>query len=95
MFELILAGILGGFGGMVRSTLGLLKALAAKRKIDSYYWGVTALIAVLIGIFTGMIFNFDKRLALLAGYAGTDILEGIFKSLKFEKYVINPAKISK
>ena len=36
------------------------------------------IIAVIIGVFTGLVFNFDPRLSLLAGYAGTDILEGIY-----------------
>ena len=49
---------------------------------------ITVLVALVIGIFTGLIFNFDYRLSLLAGYAGTDILEGIYKSFKVEKVYI-------
>ena len=36
----------------------------------------------------GLIFNFDWRLALLAGYAGTDILEGIYKSFAVQKVYV-------
>ncbi len=43
------------------------------------------LLIVVIGIFVGIIFDFDPRLSLLAGYAGTDILEGIYKSFKVQK----------
>ena len=85
MNELILAGLLGGIGGLTRGVIGLLKALALKRKILWSYWAITVVIAMIIGVFTGMIFNFDPRLSLLAGYAGTDILEGIYKSFKSDK----------
>jgi hypothetical protein len=49
------------------------------------YYMITVLIAIVIGIFTGIIFSFDARLSLLAGYAGTDILEGIYKSFSVQK----------
>jgi hypothetical protein len=39
-----------------------------------------------------LIFNFDYRLALLAGYAGTDILEGIYKSFKVDKVYVRKGK---
>ena len=39
-----------------------------------------------------MVFDFDKRLSLLAGYAGTDILEGIYRSFKTEKVLVVPSK---
>ena len=85
----LLPAVLGGVGGLTRGLVGLLKALSLRRKVLwGYYW-ITVLIAVIIGIFVGIIFNFDARLALLAGYAGTDILEGIYKSFKVDKtYVV-------
>jgi fluoride ion exporter CrcB/FEX len=85
MNELILAAILGGVGGLTRGLVGLLKALSLKRKIIWTYYFITVLIALIIGIFTGIIFNFDVRLSLLAGYAGTDIIEGIYKSFAVQK----------
>ena len=92
MNEYVLAGLLGGLGGITRSIIGLLKAMATKRKISWQYWGLTTAVAVIIGIFTGMIFNFDPRLSLLAGYAGTDILEGIYKSFSVQKVYVAPKK---
>jgi len=81
--------LLGGIGGLTRGFVGLLKALSLRRKILWAYYAITVIIAVVIGIFVGIIFDFDPRLALLAGYAGTDILEGIYKSFKVDKtYVI-------
>jgi len=89
----VIAGILGGLGGLTRGVVGLLKALSLRRKIIWTYYGITVLIAIIIGMFSGIIFNFDFRLSLLAGYAGTDILEGIYKSFAVQKvYVQNNKK---
>ncbi len=85
MQAIILAGILGGVGGLTRGVVGLLKALSLRRRILWGYYIITVLIALIIGVFVGVIFDFDPRLSLLAGYAGTDILEGIYKSFKVEK----------
>ena len=87
--NLILPAVLGGIGGLTRGFVGLLKALSLRRTILWGYYSITILIALIIGVFTGLIFNFDYRVSLLAGYAGTDILEGIYKSFKVDKtYVL-------
>jgi fluoride ion exporter CrcB/FEX len=85
MEAIVLAGLLGGIGGLTRGVVGLLKALSLRRKILWGYYAITVLIALIIGVFIGIIFDFDPRLSLLAGYAGTDILEGIYKSFKVQK----------
>jgi len=85
MNEVVLAGLLGGIGGLTRGFVGLLKALSMRRRILWGYYAITVLVALVIGIFIGIIFNFDTRLSLLAGYAGTDILEGIYKSFSVQK----------
>ena len=84
----MLAGLLGGIGGLTRGVVGLLKALSLRRRIIWTYYAITVLVAVIIGIFVGIIFDFDPRLSLLAGYAGTDILEGIYKSFKVDKVYV-------
>jgi fluoride ion exporter CrcB/FEX len=81
----LLAGLLGGTGGLTRGFVGLLKAMSLRRRILWNYYIITVITAVIIGIFVGIIFNFDPRLSLLAGYAGTDILEGLYKSFKVQK----------
>ena len=86
--EILFPALLGGAGGLTRGFVGLLKAISLRRKILWGYYALTVVIAIVIGIFTGLIFNFDYRLSLLAGYAGTDILEGIYKSFKVEKTYI-------
>ena len=88
MEGIVLAGLLGGIGGLTRGFIGLLKALSLRRKILWPYYAITVIIAVVIGIFVGIIFDFDPRLSLLAGYAGTDILEGIYKSFKVSKVYV-------
>ena len=88
MDGIVLAGLLGGIGGLTRGVVGLLKALSLRRRILWPYYVITVVIAVVIGIFVGIIFDFDPRLSLLAGYAGTDILEGIYKSFKVQKVYV-------
>ena len=85
MDSIFLPAVLGGIGGLTRGFIGLLKALSLRRKILWGYYSITVLVALIIGVFVGLIFNFDYRLSLLAGYAGTDILEGIYKSFKVDK----------
>ena len=95
MNEVLLAGLLGGIGGLTRGFVGLLKALSMRRGILWGYYAITVLVALVIGVFTGIIFNFDARLSLLAGYAGTDILEGIYKSFAVQKVYVGTAKAVK
>ena len=83
--EVIYPALLGGAGGLTRGVVGLLKALSLRRKILWGYYLITVAIAAIIGVFVGIVFNFDYRLALLAGYAGTDILEGLYKSFQVQK----------
>jgi fluoride ion exporter CrcB/FEX len=93
--SILLPAALGGIGGLTRGFVGLLKAVSLRRKILWGYYAITVMVAVVIGIFTGVIFNFDYRLSLLAGYAGTDIIEGIYKSFSVQKVYVGAAKASK
>ncbi len=90
MDTILLAGLLGAVGGLTRGVVGLLKALSLRRRIIWSYYAITVFIAVIIGIFVGIVFNFDPRLSLLSGYAGTDILEGIYKSFAVQKTYVAP-----
>ncbi|MEK6800346.1 MAG: hypothetical protein AABY05_00275 [Nanoarchaeota archaeon] len=90
--DVIYPAALGGIGGLTRGVVGLLKALSLRRRILWGYYFITVGIAALIGIFVGVVFNFDYRLSLLAGYAGTDILEGIYKSFQVQKIFVSRKK---
>ena len=92
MDQLLLAALLGGLGGLARSTVGLMKSLAQKKGILWSYFALTTGIAVIIGTAAGTIFTFNPAVAVLSGYAGTDILEGIYKSFKTQKTIITTAK---
>lgn len=92
MDPVVFAGLLGGIGGLTRGVVGLLKALSMRRRILWLYYLITVVIAIIIGVFVGIIFDFDPRLSLLAGYAGTDILEGIYKSFKVQKVYVKKGK---
>jgi hypothetical protein len=89
MIDIFYSGFIGFIGGLSRGLIGLLKALSLKRRIYWDYWLITASVACVIGIFTGMIFSFEPRLSLLAGYAGTDILEGVYKSFSVQKVIVS------
>ncbi len=90
--EILYPALLGGVGGLTRGIVGLLKALSLRRKIMWGYYVITVIIAAIIGTFVGIVFNFDYRLSLLAGYAGTDILEGIYKSFQVQKVYVQTKK---
>ena len=90
--DILLPALLGGTGGLARGVIGLLKALSLRRRIIWGYYLITVIVAAIIGIFVGIVFNFDYRLSLLAGYAGTDILEGIYKSFKVDKVYVKKGK---
>lgn len=87
--DIVYPAVLGGIGGLTRGIVGLLKALSLRRRILWGYYAITVLVAAIIGIFVGIVFNFDYRLSLLAGYAGTDILEGIYKSFSVQKVYVD------
>jgi fluoride ion exporter CrcB/FEX len=95
MEAVVFAGLLGGIGGLTRGVVGLLKALSMRRRILWGYYFITVMVATIMGIFVGIVFDFDPRLSLLAGYAGTDILEGIYKSFAVQKVYLNPKATSK
>jgi Ni,Fe-hydrogenase I cytochrome b subunit len=80
MNALLFAGLLGGFGGAIRATVGLLKSIKRKRRVRWDYWFITCALAIIIGVFVGMLLGYDYRISMLAGYAGTDLLEGLYKN---------------
>lgn len=63
MDTIILAGLLGGVGGLTRGVIGLLKALSLRRRIIWGYYCITVIVAIIIGVFIGIVFDFDSRLA--------------------------------
>ncbi len=88
MEQLALAAIFGGIGGAIRGLVGLFKAMSARKKIVWHYFGITCVTAIVIGAFTGTIFSYSPQISLLTGYAGTDVLEGIYKTFNAQKVLV-------
>jgi hypothetical protein len=80
MVWLFVAGFLGG---LIRGLIGIAKVLRSsptrKKKIRKDYIIVSLLASGGIGLMVGMFVADDVRFALLAGYAGTDFIESLFK----------------
>ena len=84
----VLFGIIGGLGGLLRAVVGVRKAMLQKRKFVLSYFLTTIVGAILIGAILGSVIGINKAVSLFAGYAGTDLLEGLAKSFR-----IAPIKI--
>lgn len=74
--------VLGLLGGLARALYGLFKAMNSKAAIQTRYFVLTLFVSAAIGGLLGQLFsNLDFRVAALAGYVGTDILENIVKTI--------------
>lgn len=78
----VVFGLIGGLGGLLRAAVGVRKAFLAKRKFVLNYFLITVIGAIIIGAIVGSVIGINKAVALFAGYAGTDLLEGLAKSFK-------------
>lgn len=80
MFWIFVAGFLGG---VIRGLIGVSKYIGKtptkKRKIRKDWLAFTLLSSGGIGLLVGVFIADDIRFALLAGYAGTDFIEGMYK----------------
>jgi hypothetical protein len=81
IFILIAFGL---FGGIVRSIVGLFKhkVFSGKEKFNSKKFWFTIILSGLIGAFCALLTVNDYRIILLAGYAGTDLIQGVYKIAK-------------
>ena len=91
MGGLYLAALFGFIGGLTRAFVGLLKYKQipkAKRKFRIDYLFFTLIASGVIGIFCGLLVATEFKLSLLAGYAGTDFIESIYKIKRKQKITI-------
>ncbi|MBI5358361.1 hypothetical protein HZB69_01895 [Candidatus Amesbacteria bacterium] len=75
-------------GGLVRALVGISKSQTFNPesfKLQWKYFAFSIFISVIVGQMSGLIFNGDWRASLLAGYAGSDFLESLYK-LKFAQF---------
>ncbi len=73
----------GFLGGVTRALVGLMKSQTLKQKFSMKYLLFTLVASGIIGMAAGIVVSGDYRISLLAGYAGTDLLEGLYK-IKFK-----------
>jgi len=83
MFSIILGGIIGG---VLRGIMGIAKSLILKKEeqINYGWFFVSIAVAMAIGIIAASFMGGGLEVALLAGYAGSDLLESLVK-LKFKE----------
>ena len=84
--------VLGGLiGGLLRGLLGIAKSLITKKEesINYPYFFLSLAVSMVVGVIAASLWpEGDFRIALLAGYAGSDFLETLYKmklKSKFEK----------
>lgn len=90
--DLILSSILFGIlGGFVRVLVGIAKYFEKNKqgqKIRFWYLVFTLFVAAIVGGLADALANGDWRLTVIAGYAGTDFLEGLYKIKKKQGFEI-------
>lgn len=78
----------GASGGILRGVLGIAKSLVnVKYSKVNWGWFFTSVgVSVVVGIISASFFGDDLRLALLAGYAGADFIDGLMKIKLKDKF---------
>ena len=82
MPDLFIPALYGFLGGFARALIGSMKSLRRKEKFRWKYFLFTLIEASLVGMVAGFIYSKDPKVAVAVGYAGTDILEGLYKLRK-------------
>ena len=85
MWGIILGGLLGG---ALRGIVGIAKSLILKKEeqINYGWFFVSVAVAMAVGVFAATFMEGDFRIALLARYAGSDLLESLVKLKCKEKF---------
>jgi len=88
IFLIILAG---AFGGALRGVMGIAKNAVNKKdlQINWNWFFLSLVVSAVVGILAATFFGEDLRLAVLAGYAGSDFIEGLIK-LKIKEKINEP-----
>lgn len=78
---IILTSIVSGLlGGILRGIVGITKSkYIEKDKFNLTYFLVTMGVSMLVGIAAGLLADGTWQIAFLAGYAGTDFIDSLYK----------------
>ena len=83
MLNILIIFSAGFLGGVIRGLVGITKYINAtpsrKRKVRKDWVVLSLLSSGGMGLMVGMFIADDVRFALVAGYAGTDFIESVFK----------------
>jgi len=74
--------VTGLLGGLVRGIVGITKQSTFTPEKFQFHWkyfAFTMFVSALVGLVAGIIADGDWRVSLLAGYAGTDFLESLYR----------------
>lgn len=80
--EKYLISILAGFsGGIIRCLVGFVKnkTLQKANHFKPRYFLITILISGIVGVAAGILADTEWQVSFLAGYAGTDFIESLYK----------------
>jgi len=87
----IVSILLGILGGLVRGVVGIAKYFDKNKegqKINIRYLVFSIAVAAFVGGVAGSLASGDWRLAIIAGYAGSDFIEGLYKIRKKQGFEI-------
>ena len=80
--------ITGLIGGLIRGLVGITKSQTFTPDKFTFQWkyfATTMFVSAVVGVISGIIADGDWRISLLAGYAGTDFLENLYR-LRFAQF---------
>ena len=81
------AVVLGGFvGGLVRGLVGISKTLVKHKKIRFGRFIFSLVVAVVSGAVASAVIGGSWAVSVIAGYAGADLLEGLYKIVITSKF---------
>ena len=80
--SLVVLVLVGAAGGLVRALVGVLKYMEQNKEAQKFRIGYllfSVLVSAIIGGFAGALCEGNWKLAGLAGYAGADFIESLYK----------------
>lgn len=79
--RILLVGLAGASGGALRGLMGIANRLVNTKysKVNWPWFFTSVFVSAIVGIIAASFFGDDLRLAVLAGYAGADFIEGLIK----------------
>ena len=77
--SIILFILPGMLGGLVRGAIGVSKSMKKDSKMNISRLIFMLIVSILVGGFTSTIIGGDIATSMLAGFAGSDILENLYK----------------